>query len=330
MRSSAHGPRGALRTGRLPLLGLAMAIGLVAGCTGGGDPAAAPADTGTTVPDARGRPAVGQCRVNGSHVVKDAHFDDQPTVACTAPHGLETWRVVELPDPYGPAATYPADDAAHDQLSDAASDSCGRQRGPHGGGEALEFLGVPFAEPAEGAVQQSVTPYHGYVFTPSPAQWDAGARWVRCDVGLLVDDPTGSLTGSLQGVHRTPPPGGIPPLCAAGDPWISCDAPHDVEVVSRYVDVAGQRPGSDDKAANDQWRSRCHRDTRAYLGLPIADPFEVSAYPVTWPERWATGTHVVECRMEYPDLSSKDRTARTISGSARLRGHLVPPTVAGA
>jgi hypothetical protein len=330
MRSSAQGTRGVLRAARSPLLGLALALGLLTGCAGGGDPAAAPADTGTTLPDTSGRPVVGQCRVNGSQAVKDAAFDDQVTVACTVPHGLETWRVGELSDPYGPGAAYPADEAAHGGLSDAASQVCGGRRGRHRTGEALDFLGVTLAEPEDGAVRQSVTPYHGYTFTPSPVQWAGGARWVRCDVGLVVDDPAGSLTGSLQGVHRSPPPGGIAPLCSAGDSWVSCDAPHQVEVVSRYVDVAGARPGSEDKAASDQWRSRCHRDARAYLGLPVADPLEVGAYSVTWPERWATGDHVVECRLVYPDVATKERNPRTITGSARLRGHLLPPTVAGA
>ncbi len=171
-------------------------------------------------------PQVGQCYATPDDVLADAH-DPTPPVDCSQPHSLETYAVLR--------PTH-----ALDRQTMARMDQQCVQR-------IKTFLGGgDFAQTAVSV----------YYFTPTRAQQRDGARWVRCDAGVVTDTAVSGarlVTGSLRNafargvpeayrrcVNTAPDPGAPLPL-------VPCTSPHVAEQMPSGVDLgsAGSKyPGT--------------------------------------------------------------------------------------
>lgn len=183
------------------------------------------------------RPQTGQCHDTPDSVLPEAS-DPTPAVACGEPHTLETYAVLDVDGPLDREAL-----ADVDQRCTA---------------EVADFLGGDDFLPTTVSV---------YYFTPTKAQRADGARWVRCDAGVVRD--TGVLharrvTGSLQGAFAD----GVPkayrrcidavPDPSSSQPLVPCTQPHRAEQIPQGVDLGDPRtpyPGTQDLAG--EANARC-------------------------------------------------------------------------
>jgi hypothetical protein len=261
---------------------------VVTGCTGSG-PATPAVSDGAEGPDGdaastrsngsvrAASPEVGECRRLTAEDV-EAPDDDSPTVPCAGPHTAETFAVGEFS---GRLAEVAVDD---ERLSDQVLGSCDRRFRRYVGADASLAL-------------RTVLSWAW--FRPSAADWDAGARWYRCDLlgsgveGLL------ELEGHARGVLLGRPADRWL-LCAAGErvsdaPRVPCDRPHSWRAVTTVVldDAAAAWPGADRVEART--RDFCSDSVGAWLGYPLDYTFGY-----TWLGRadWQTGNRRSVCWAE--------------------------------
>jgi len=214
-------------------------------------------------------PRVGQCYATPDRVLAAPH-DPTPPVGCSRPHTLETYAVLH---PTGPL----------DRETMARMDrECVRR--------IQGFLGGDFAQTAVSV----------YYFTPTPAQRRDGARWVRCDAGVVTDTAVSgarAVTGSLRGafahgvpeayrrcLNSAPDPSGALPL-------VPCTGPHVAEQMPSGVDLgeAGARyPGT--RALTRRANTRCARTVRSQV--PDAGR---SVVVVPTRSMWLSGATTAEC-----------------------------------
>lgn len=123
---------------------------------------------------------------------------------------------------------------------------------------------------------------------PSSAQWDAGARWLRCDVVYGIDAPEpapGRLAGALAG-----PQTAALRACYAGTPAdhqvVPCSKPHQAEIVPDGLYLTSPSPyPTQDRARQAMAQSVCAKpltidlaaappptDVRLDLYLEAPDP----------------------------------------------------------
>ncbi|MGO4255046.1 septum formation family protein [Marmoricola sp. RAF53] len=113
------------------------------------------------------RPKVGQCRTT-TFAQSFAASDARKPVSCAKPHRMKTFAVGSLPRKYNPKRAKSA------VWGQAASDQCTRR-----------FWNAVAADHAK----REQTAYTWSFFIPTKAQRSAGARWIRCDLSLLVSPP---------------------------------------------------------------------------------------------------------------------------------------------
>jgi hypothetical protein len=144
-----------------------------------------------TAAPASGEPSVGQCWDATDKKAGDwADWEGSAATSCSAKHTLYTYGVVkltgQLPNDWATSATNPA---LSDAVSAKASAAC----------DAPYQSFLPNLQWNQELVQS-------FFFVPTHAQWAKGARWVRCDVGLL------DYGTSLSGEEFTPLPASISTL----------------------------------------------------------------------------------------------------------------------
>lgn len=259
----APGARPALLGGAAFLAGL-----LLTGCLpivdGSGD------DAGDRDRPESAPPGVGQCHDTPDAVLADAH-DPTPPVACDRPHTLETYAVLH--------ADRPLDKPTVARMEQR----CVRRIDAFLGGDG-------FARTTVGV----------YYFMPSRQQQADGARWVRCDAGVVENTGVSAVrqvTGSLQGAFT----GGVPktyrrclnspPDPARPQPLVPCHRPHVAEELPAGVDLgaAGDRyPGTATLTARAN--ARCAEAVAT--GLPDAGR---SLVVVPTPQMWRAGTTTAQC-----------------------------------
>ena len=113
--------------------------------------------------------AVGDC-VNRD-ALEDGVESTDPHTACSAPHDLEVYASLTLPD-----GDYPSVEA----LTNQGSVECGQKFG--------EFVGVDFG----------FSDLDFIYYYPTESSWANGDRGIDC----LVFDPSGKTTGTLAGAQR--------------------------------------------------------------------------------------------------------------------------------
>ena len=119
--------------------------------------------TGSTVPK------VGECwNATNSEADNWSDWQGQPSTPCSKSHTLYTYSIGTIS---GVSANTWAKSASSDQTSTAVA------------ARADDACSTATLLPKLGWTQQLV---QGFFFLPSKAQWKAGARWIRCDVGVLA------------------------------------------------------------------------------------------------------------------------------------------------
>jgi hypothetical protein len=168
---------------------------------------------------ADGRPRVGQCYDTPDSVLPDAH-DPTPPVPCSEPHTLETYAVLEADGPLTRPTLAELDQRCVERIHDFL-----------GGGDFLD---------------SAVSVYY---FTPTRAQQSEGARWVRCDAGVVTDTAVSGarrVTGSLRGAFEHGVPTAYrrclatPPNPTANQPLVPCGLPHVAEQMPADVDLGAR------------------------------------------------------------------------------------------
>jgi hypothetical protein len=217
-------------------------------------------------------------------------LDETELVICSEPHDAET--IVANDDVFAPEMAYPT-------LTDLAKDPTNRQHVVDicNGSLVDGYLGMD--------VQTQVPSYGLYVTTaprlPTAAQWDVGARWIRCDVvyGMQSGAPApGTMAGALIG-----PESAAYHLCFTGtsddyDP-VGCDQPHDAEALGQpyRVDLGTPWPGA--ASARQELRTSCAGALPYELsvhGLPAGTQLDVFVGPE---ESW-DAMRVIACVLRPP------------------------------
>jgi hypothetical protein len=213
---------------------------------------------------------VGRCYDTPESVLPEAHDPSEP-VACDQPHTLQTYALLHPDGPLDARTTATLDERCTGRID--------------------RFLGG-------GDFRHSAVSV--FYFTPTEAERAEGARWVRCDAGVVTDTALGSVrrvTGSLADVFAHGVPVAYrrclntPPDPAAAQPLVPCDQPHVAQLMPDGVglDAAGTAyPGSDRLA--DLANVRCSRLVRS--GLPEADR---SLVVVPTQQMWSAGRRTAQC-----------------------------------
>jgi hypothetical protein len=145
---------------------LAVALTL-AGCT------LLPGATSAATAAPSATPTAGQCwNATATQAYDWADWKGSTATSCTRSHTLYTYQVGKISDEPGDSWAAPGDSSA---LSDAIQTKAG------------DACGISALLPHLKWNQQLI---NAYFFVPTEEQWKAGARWVRCDVGLLATGTT--------------------------------------------------------------------------------------------------------------------------------------------
>lgn len=211
---------------KAPSHGLAIVMAtcalMVSACTAGpvhgARPGAAQSVTTPADPERIGMPQPGTCwRVAQKHFVASYWVDDSPQVPCTTEHTTQTALAFTVPQPTVAMAKTVAD-----QCRD----------------HVRTFVGVDV---------DHWIPWNALVFLPSRRQIDAGASWVRCDVGIPVH-PKGShqvsLTRSVENAAISRPADLMGctnrlPRARSTEAWHQCGSTHRYEETGTLAELTG-------------------------------------------------------------------------------------------
>ena len=216
-------------------------------------------DTDPAVPDPdqqvslEAPPTSGTCRVlEPADIAEDSN--DSETVPCTEPHNAETFLVGEFK---GDLADAGYDDA---ELGAEVYKSCDKGY--------KKFTGAD-----ESLTLRSVLSWAW--FKPSEDEWEAGARWYRCDVvggtdrsAELVELPE-TAEGVLLGI-----PGDRWMACVDGAsvsavPPVPCTEPHQWRAVTTIVVGKDKDPYPGDRLVEVLTRDFCSDSVGAWMNYPV-------------------------------------------------------------
>jgi hypothetical protein len=201
------------------------------------------------------RPTVGQChQLTIPQVV--AVSDTKRAVRCTARHNLQTVAVVTSPTTLA---------GLTDEQLRAAGEACLR----------------PFFKALGPMTRQAVTNYDLFMFAPTAEQRAAGARWIRCDVGLVRASRLAALPR-----HRLPKPivpsrvtDNIRTCLTQGRVATTCNQRHAYRAVKAFV--LAQRAYPTNRQLRRAANQHCQKGwDLTYAATPIA---------------WAHGSHTIVC-----------------------------------
>ena len=221
-------------------------------------------------------PEVGACRQLTAEDINNSTDDTDP-VDCAEPHTAETFLVSEFT---GKAAKSDHDDA---RLGAQAYKRCQAQ--------FIEFVGG-----TESLVMRSMLTWAW--FRPTDEQWEAGARWFRCDVvgGGEQSESLVELPETAEGVLLGQPDDRWM-VCAdgetvAGSEKVSCDRPHTWRAVTTIVLGQPKDPYPGQRLVEVKTRDFCSESVGAWLNYPLEYD-----YGYTWfhePE-WKAGNRRSIC-----------------------------------
>jgi hypothetical protein len=242
---------------RLLVWAVPLAAVLATGCTGAGAERDGGEGGGGGRDAARellvDAPRTGECRVLAPEDIAEPS-NDSPAVGCGQPHTAETFLVDEF---VGRTADLSWDDPA---LGAAAYDRCQpRWRRFVGADESLALR----------------TLLEWAWFRPTEEQWEAGARWYRCDVVAGTEEsaqlpalqPT--ARGALLGRPDDRWMACVDGATVNGSPWVPCASPHSWRAVTTVVvgDKDAGYPG--DRLVEVVSRDYCRESVVAWLDYPL-------------------------------------------------------------
>jgi len=174
-------------------------------------------------------------------------------VGCTVPHNLETIHV----------GTFAGPDAGRDSPPPAGDPSL-RRAYEVCAGSAGAFLGDDWRTGRIGLT----------VVVPVLAEWDAGARWYRCDLVESGDAGVVSRTASLQGTLAGSRPAALTCFAVAQQDnvvdsmrQVDCGIPHDAEFAGVYDPPDGGYP-DDANQRRSMRNAGCRGVVASFVGVP--------------------------------------------------------------
>lgn len=197
------------------------AVTALLGLTLAGSLAAAVTPASAAEPDPRyGAPAVRTCHDVTMKQAEGASITQSP-VACSADHTLVTTAVAVLPDS--------VDLTDFDAIVAAAPCTAARQKAV--GSNPLLY---------------SLTLYSNFLFIPTPAQQDQGARWVSCHLGVADAHGLHDLPAALPPLKRKP--AGAVAKCSTQRSYVVCAEKHAYRATSAvFVKARGSDAAVDKK-----------------------------------------------------------------------------------
>jgi hypothetical protein len=262
------------------LAALLLAAGLVAGCSTDGGPGgsaaptpttSSPSDAPTRTPPAPPPPRTGAChRLDYAEAV--APTASSSGVDCTDEHTSQTFHVGTLDRTVGGHLL--AVDAR--RLQDQAAEECPSRLADLVGGTEE---------------QRRLSMLRAVWFTPTVAQSDRGADWLRCDaIAVAAPEELLPLSGPLGGVLDTEAGRDRYGMCGTAEPGtsgfrrVACGTDHTWRAVRTVALPAGDYPGED--AAQSAGEDPCTDAARAVA----EDPLDFR-WGYEWPstEQWDSG-----------------------------------------
>jgi Septum formation len=247
-------------------------------------------------------PKIGDCHGPVDADLINAPTDTRPSISCSGSHGMETFYVGEM----GSSITMWPGTEANQELGQQVDDACAARH--------LQYLGV---------TEQTVTElppdrlqvYAYYI--PSRADFEAGARWFRCDALVApVDAQPTTIDGTLKDVYAHPLPAAYR-LCGASlGRTAACDAAHEIEYLASVAlpdlsDYPAQRGDLHVAAA-------CRPPLLTALGLTEERPDLAFGYLLPSQEEWDAGLHGATCVVGTKDSATLDDTLAGIGPTKPL------------
>jgi Septum formation len=213
-------------------------------------------------------------------------------VACDQPHMAETVHVGTFSGEAAELDAPPAPDAGEHRAAYAECDE-----------QATEYLGDGFRE---------ARLWLG-VAVPSPAGWEGGARWFRCElmeVESVYGDAVereGSLAGALEegsnlrlGCYQVAVEDGVVSELTP----VACDETHQAEFVGVWRADGGGYPDPSDGEAEERVYDGCRSQVANYVGVPDDDDLIYRTGTIAdWmgEQDWAAGDRAFRCYLWLPD-----------------------------
>ena len=224
-------------------------------------------------------PKVGECR-NLKFGAIGRYTNDGPTITCKRPHTTLTFAVEDLPKDVAFDGVDIGNDAVQEKASLLCRAAFARYIGGSAATRALSRLSVTY-------------------FLPTQPDFDAGSRWVRCDVvALQAARVLAPLPATVKGFNATDAALTDYGVCSRGEPGttgallVMCDQDHDYRALTalRLGSDSATYPGDDVVATQGQ--QRCDDFISHALGLGGGYTYAWT-YPST--EDWANGQRFGFC-----------------------------------
>jgi hypothetical protein len=248
-------------------------------------------------------PVVGECHGPVDSKIIDAPADARPSVSCSGPHGTETFYVGQID---ASVTSWPGDhnDAAFGAAVDRA---CSDRH--------LEYLGLNPDNPPNLAPDR-LQVYAFYV--PTRADFEAGARWFRCDalVAPVDSDQPTTIDGTLKDVYSRTLPAAYR-LCGASlGRTAACDEKHQIE----YLAAVALPDLVDYPAPRDDLRvaAACRTPLLAALALTEERADLAFGYLLPSVDQWNAGLHGATCVVGTRDSESLNGTLANIGPTKAL------------
>lgn len=232
-----------------------------------------------------------------------AYLSSYSPVDCATPHRVETVHVGTFAAATAEATEPPTQDSAEIRAAYAECDT-----------RTTEYVGADWRL---GRLWVGVA-------VPSPAAWDGGARWFRCDVTEVtnVEDNggTASRTASLRDALAEPSPLHLTCYAVRNDsngaidtmPAEACDKPHNAEFAGVWQ--APDIPYPTQDRDWQQFHTECRKVIGRYAGVPLDDNLQFRTGVISLPggaAEWAAGNRGVRC---YLWLNERNVT-RSLKGA---------------
>jgi hypothetical protein len=222
------------------------------------------------------RPDDDECRPGMTFAEIDAPTDPRPPIDCDSPHGTETVDVLAIPSDIDYADLLA--DTSSPEI-DEAVDDCRTS--------VEAYIGLDVRETSAGTLYVDATLLSASWYYPTEAEWDDGARWLRCDVTILPPQTAppesrhdadrsfeDALDEPVDAAFRECATGAAPGTDVIGD--VVCTAPHRAEHLADVIDAELAAPtGPADTAWRDtaitEAAERCGDALTAAIGAPRDD-----------------------------------------------------------
>jgi len=285
----------------------AFAVGgaLALGLTGCGLPAGVDGElTNSWQPIPEPSPFVPPAEVcHPGDFAETAYLSSYSPVDCSAPHRVETVHVGTFGAEAAEATAPPAQGSPEIRVAYAECDSA-----------TSEYVGADWRL---GRLWVGVA-------VPSPAAWEGGARWFRCDVTEVtnVEDNggTASRTASLRDELAEPSPLHLTCYAVRNDdngaidtmPAEECDEPHNAEFAGVWQAPDIEYPTRDRDW--NQFHTECRKVIGRYADVPLDGNLQFRTGVISLPggaAEWAAGNRGVRCYL-WLDERNVERSLKDV------------------